>query len=139
MKSEPRIELIEITIANIELNVSTPYEPDEDNSFTIEFESTWSLSENKKMYSSFPTYTFEATNKKTDQMCLMVNITYFCAVDRNGKTLVEVSDVVTNELRQYTETILVHNFVKDLNDLLTRAGYPRIHFWNILEALKESN
>ncbi|MBA7553796.1 hypothetical protein ES705_46395 [subsurface metagenome] len=139
MKSKSLIELREIFITNIELNVSTPYMPDDDNNFTIEIESTWSLSDDKKLYLSFPTYTFEATNQKTDEKCLTVNIMYFCAVDKDGETLVEIGDAVIAELRQSVETIVLHHFFKDLNDLLSRTGYPPIHFSSISAALEKSN
>jgi len=139
MKPEPRIELREITITNIELNVSTPYMPDEDNAFTIEMESPWSISDDKKLYLSFPTYTFEATNQKTDEKCLTVNIMYFCVVDKDGEILVEIDDAVIAKLRQSVETIVLHHFVKDMNDLLSRAGYPPIHFSSISAALEKSN
>ncbi len=138
MKSESRIELREIFITNIELSVNTPYIPDEDNDFTIEMESTWSISDDKKMYLSFPEYTFEATNKKTDEKCLTVNIMYFCAAGKDGEILVEIDDAVIDELRQSAETIVLHHFVRDLNDLLARAGYPLIHFSSLSEALEES-
>ena len=52
MKSESRIELRKIFITDINLEVHTPYTPEEDNTFTIELESTWSLSDNKKTYIS---------------------------------------------------------------------------------------
>ncbi|MBW8003636.1 MAG: hypothetical protein FVQ80_16760 [Planctomycetes bacterium] len=138
MKSESRIELRKIFITDINLEVHTPYTPEEDNTFTIELESTWSLSDNKKTYISFPMYTFEATSKKTDEKCLTASIMYFCVVDRSGETLAEINDAVIAELRQSSETIVLHHFVKDLNDLLARAGYPLIHFSSLSAALEGS-
>ena len=139
MKPESRIELREVIITDINLDVSTPYISEEDLSFTIDLESTWSLSEDKKMYISFPAYTFEATSQKTDEKHLTVNITYFCAADRDHETSVEIDDAVIAELRQSTEAIVLHHFVKDLNDLLARVGYPPIHFSSISATLKESD
>ena len=46
---------------------------------------------------------------------------------------------VIAELRQSVETIVLHNLFKDLNDLLSRVGYPPIHFSIISAALEEEH
>ena len=137
MKSESRIELRQIIITDINLDVSIPYKSDEDLSFAIDLESTWSLSEDNKMYISFPAYAFEATGQKADGKNITINIKYFCVADRGPETLVEIDEEILTELRQSVETIVLHHFVRDLNDLLARTGYPPIHFSSISMVLED--
>jgi hypothetical protein len=138
MNSEYKIQLIEVVITDINLDVSAPYDSDEEYGFAIEMEGTWSLSEDKKMYILFPSYSFEVTCRSTEEKCIKANITYFCAADSDDKTLTEINNTVIAELHQSSEVIVLHHFVKDLNDLLARTGYPPIHFSNISAALEET-
>ncbi len=138
MSASDAVELRAVLITDIVLDVRCPSVSDEDKRFGIDVESTWSLSSDGKMYVSLPAYTFEVAREKTDEKLLTASISYFCAAAPVREVPEGVDDEVAAELHQCTDSVINHHFVKDLNDLLLRAGYPPIHFSRVTEALEET-
>ena len=132
------MQLREVLLTSIVLDVQVPHFDEHEYSFAIEFESTWVASEDSGMYISFPEYSFQATDKEGDAESLRAEITYFCTAASMQPTSGDISDEVRAQLRAHAEPVLLHYFVRDLNDLLTRSGYPPIHFSGISAVLKNT-
>ena len=131
MTSEYPVKLKEIMTTDIDLDSRGPYVPKADYTSNIKMETDWALSENKIMYITFSKFSFITKIKDKDAERITININYFCAADRGGEELSEIDDAVMTELDNYDKTIISHYFIKDLNDLLLRAGYPPVRFSSI--------
>lgn len=137
MKS-PSYKLREVVLTDVKLDVRGPHLPEHEYSFAIELATSWTLTEDHSLYVSFPGYSFVATDDKSKEKTVTLEIRYFCAAGRGQQRLPDVNDEIAARLKLCAEPVLLHYFVRDLNDLLVRSGYPAIHFSGISAALKEN-
>jgi hypothetical protein len=137
MKS-PAYQLRDVVLTDVNLDVRGPHLSKRDYSFAIELQTSWSLTGDRTLYVSFPDYSFVATDDKTKEKAVTADIRYFCAAGLGQERLPEMSEEIASQLTVCAEPVLLHYFVRDLNDLLVRSGYPAIRFSGISAALKET-
>ncbi|ORC35743.1 hypothetical protein B4O97_08890 [Marispirochaeta aestuarii] len=134
---EEKFPIIDILLQSLNFEVFTPNIPEREDTYTISYNSEWTLSNDNKMFFSSIGISFEGTEKDKDELVVQTKVLYFAALKNNYiKNDDDFNDEVAEIINSEVKPVILSMFYRDTNDLFTKSGYPPIRIHDLQYALK---
>ena len=123
---EHNIEIIDILLQTLNYKALAPYSPKTKYLYSIKYNCEWNLNDDKKMLFSSINVNFEGADKKSNELSLNVNFVYFAGINNTFGITDKIEEDLIELLDTHVKSIIMSFFIRDINDLFLKSGYPAI-------------